>query len=62
MKIVNKNESCQVLTESGRFVVSYPTEVEARAFVTGYKTATRDVADRVSLRTSELIREIGGPA
>jgi hypothetical protein len=60
MKIVNKNESAQVLTDSGRLVVAYPTEVEARAFLTGYKSATRDIADRVSLRTSELIREIGG--
>ena len=26
----------------------------------GYRTATRDITDRVSLRNSELLAEIGG--
>lgn len=60
MKIVNKSESSQVLTDSGRLVVAYPSEIEARAFLIGYRTATRDISDRVSLRTTELLTEIGG--
>ncbi len=60
MKLVKKNESTQVLTNSGRLVVAYGSEDEARAFVVGYTTATRDIADRVSLRNSELLAEIGG--
>ncbi len=60
MKIVKKNESTQVLTNSGRLVVAYGTEAEARAFVIGYNTATKDIADRVSLRNAELFAEIGG--
>ena len=60
MKIVTKTENTQVLTDAGRLVVSYPTDAEARAFVIGYRTATRDITDRVSLRNSELLAEIGG--
>ena len=62
MKLVTKSDSTQVLTDSGRLVVAYPSEVEARAFLIGYRTATKDITDRVSLRTSELLKEIGGPS
>jgi len=62
MKIVNKSESTHVLTEDGRLVVAYPSEAEARAFVIGYRTATRDHSDLVSLRNSQLLTEIKGRA
>lgn len=60
MKLVTKNESTHVQTDAGRLVVAYPTEAEARAFIVGYRTATRDISDRVSLRTSEMLSEIVG--
>lgn len=58
MKIVEKGESTQVLTASGRLVVTYPTPAEARAFVTGYKTGWRDLLDRVKRRIDDMLGEI----
>lgn len=62
MKLVNKNDSTQVLTDAGRLVIAYGSEAEAKAYVLGYSTAQSDFADLVSLRAAEIVREIGGKA
>ena len=60
MRLVSRESSFQVLTESGHLIVSYPTESEARAFLVGYKTGVKDSAEKLMFRTREMLNEMKG--
>ena len=45
LKLVQLSTSTQVLDEHGRYIATYPTRAEARAFVDGYSRAAGAVDD-----------------
>jgi hypothetical protein len=62
MKLVGMDSGTQVRDTRGRLMASFPTEEAARAFVTGYNSAIRDAAERVSRRSTEVMEELRGMA
>lgn len=60
MRVVERQESAQVLDHGGRIITTYGTKAEADAFVLGYKTATRDGGELFTRRVNETIAELKG--
>lgn len=58
LKIVDRDNSSQVLTNQGRLVIEYPTHGECKAFIIGYTTCARDARDRAEKHLGELVAEL----
>jgi viroplasmin and RNaseH domain-containing protein len=58
MKTIERENSTQVLGNGGRLIGTFPSQEQAKAFVSGYETGLRDSTERVERRTREMMSEL----